>query len=348
MEVIKVNNLSKHFKILNRHEGLVGALKDLFSNDYKTVKAVDSISMSINEGEIVGFVGPNGAGKSTTIKMLTGVLEPGSGEILVNNFIPYIDRKKYMKNVGVVFGQRTQLWWDIPVIESFKLLKEIYSIDTELYKENLAFFNELVNLRELYSVPVRKLSLGQRMLCDITAAFLHNPKIIFLDEPTIGLDISIKDKIRTLIRRLNKERKTTILLTSHDISDIEKLCKRIIIIDKGTIIYDGLIKKFNTIFGAYRTLQIELENVEDGFERKLTDSLNQKFICKDTVNVRKRKNQWFNITVNQDEVKLMDVLTFIMKEVSLKDIRIEEIELENIIQKVYEGSLINEKISLHN
>jgi ABC-2 type transport system ATP-binding protein len=203
LAVITLNNLSKHFKILNRRQGLLGALQDLFSRDYKSVKAVDGVSLAIETGEMVGFLGPNGAGKSTTIKMLTGVLEPSGGEIYVNGNVPFKNRQKNAQRIGVVFGQRTQLWWDLPVIESFRVLKEIYQITPEAYEENLTIFNQLVDLKSLYAIPVRNLSLGQRMLCDIAAAFLHNPAIIFLDEPTIGLDISVKSKIRSLIQTLN-------------------------------------------------------------------------------------------------------------------------------------------------
>ncbi len=341
MECIKIEKLSKHFKTLKRQEGLIGALKDLFSRDYAIVKAVENISLKIAEGEIVGFVGPNGAGKSTTIKMLTGVLEPTSGSIEVDGYIPYKHRKKYIKNVGVVFGQRTQLWWDIPVIESFKLLKEIYQIDTAIYYENMALFNDLVGLKELYNKPVRTLSLGQRMLCDITASFLHNPKIIFLDEPTIGLDVAIKSKIRKIIRDLNEIKKTTILLTSHDIGDIEKLCKRIILIDKGTIIYDGAVKRFNTLFGSYRTLQVAMQhgNGPESSKENITDSINQLFIVKEPIPVVKKESGWIDITVNQDEIQLLDVLNHVMENFPVKDIKIKEIELENVIQKVYEENL---------
>ncbi|MFZ5988108.1 MAG: ABC transporter ATP-binding protein [Bacillota bacterium] len=335
MSIIEINNLSKHFKVLNRHEGLKGAIRDLFSKDYKIVKAVDDISMQINLGETVGFVGPNGAGKSTTIKMMTGVLEPTGGHININGYVPYKSRKKYVQNIGVVFGQRTQLWWELPVIESFKILKEIYRIDQKVYDENMTTFNDLVNLKDLYLTPVRFLSLGQRMLCDIAASFLHNPKVIFLDEPTIGLDVSIKSKIRTVIKGLNEQRKTTILLTTHDISDIEALCKRIIIIDKGHIIYDGNIQMITKMFGAYRTLKIDVSETAENIEEKI----NKAFTWKSTVPVEKHEDGWISITINQDEVPLLSVLNFVMSEYQVKDIKVEEIETESIIRKIYEGEL---------
>ena len=260
MNLIHVKNLSKHFKILNRREGLGGAFRDLFSGDYRTVEAVAGISFDIDAGEIVGYIGPNGAGKSTTIKMMTGILKPTGGLIEINGLVPYENRIRQAQVMGVVFGQRTQLWWDLPVIESFKILKEIYKVDQKTFDEHMGMFNELVNLKELYSQQVRTLSLGQRMLCDITASFLHNPQIVFLDEPTIGLDISVKAKMRSIIKELNQTRNTTIILTTHDLGDVEALCNRIIIIDKGKILYDGDIKKVNALFGAYRTLKLQIDN----------------------------------------------------------------------------------------
>jgi len=200
MSIIHIQNLSKYFKVLNRREGLIGSVRDLFSGDYRLVKAVDGISYDIEPGEMVGYIGPNGAGKSTTIKMMTGILKPTSGTILVNGLAPYDNRIHQARIMGVVFGQRTQLWWDLPVIESFKILKDIYKVDQRKFDEYMHLFNDLVGLKSLYSQQVRTLSLGQRMLCDISAAFLHNPQVVFLDEPTIGLDISIKSKIRSVIR----------------------------------------------------------------------------------------------------------------------------------------------------
>jgi len=340
MNIIKIENLSKYFKVLKRSEGFIGAFKDLFSRDYKIIKAVDNISFKVQEGEIIGFLGPNGAGKSTTIKMMSGVLEPTSGSIFINGYIPYKSRKKYVKNIGVVFGQRTQLWWEIPVIESFKILKEIYKIEPHIYNENMKLFNELFDLKALYPIPVRKLSLGQRMLCDIIASFLHNPKIIFFDEPTIGLDVSVKNKIQTLIKDLNKVKKTTIILTSHDIGSIEALCRRLILIDKGSVIYDGGILKFNRIFGAYRILKVELDHLEDSSIEVLSKTIRERFPCKHPIPVRKDDDGWISLTINQDEVKLRDVLNYIMKEYPIKDLKIEEIETEDVVRKVYEGELV--------
>lgn len=204
---IQLKQVSKEFKILNRRQGLKGSIRDLFSRDYNIIKAVNSVSMDIMQGEIVGYLGPNGAGKSTTIKMMTGVLEPTSGEIMVNGRIPYRNRTQNAQEIGVVFGQRSQLWWALPVIESFGILKDIYQIEDKAYKDLLDYYDSLVDVKSLYKKPVRQLSLGQRTLCDILAAFLHNPSVVFLDEPTIGLDVSMKSKIRDLIKSLNQGKK---------------------------------------------------------------------------------------------------------------------------------------------
>ncbi len=344
MAMIKVKNLAKHFKSLNRKEGLLGAFKDLFSNDYSTVLAVDNVSMEIQPGEIVGFAGPNGAGKSTTIKMLTGVLEPTDGTVEVNGFTPFRERKKYMQGVGVVFGQRTQLWWEIPVIESFKLLKEIYKIPQKEFDENLKLFDDLVGLSELYNKPVRQMSLGQKMLCDIAASFLHNPKVIFLDEPTIGLDISVKSKIRKIIKDLNRMKGTTILLTTHDVGDMEELCKRIILIDKGSLIYDGETEAFNKLFGSYRTLKISTDINQT---ETVADFLKEKFTDHSAVKVNFDDKGWIDAVIDQDKLQLTEVLSAVMSEHSIKDVQIQEIEMETVIQKIYEGGA-HEKVSLNN
>lgn len=340
MSLLKIEGLKKHFKVLNRREGLMGSLKDLFSRNYRTVKAVDDISFSIEEGEIVGFLGPNGAGKSTTIKMLIGVLQPTDGILEVNGFIPFKNRKQYVKDIGIVLGQRTQLWWDLPVIESYKLLRDIYEIPEEDYQENLKIFDDLLGLSELYMKPVRSLSLGQRMLCDIAASFLHNPKIIFLDEPTIGLDVSVKNRVRKLIKELNQLKKTTIVLTSHDVGDIETLSERIVLIDKGKLLYDGAVESFNKIFGSYRTLkftqnQQERKELED-IQKLLSDNFEK---GSEELVPKKESNSWHAITIDEDKYELTNVLDFLLKKLSIKDIKMEEIEMEAIIERVYEGAL---------
>ncbi|MBZ0306313.1 MAG: ATP-binding cassette domain-containing protein [Anaerolineae bacterium] len=337
MDVIAAENLTKHFRLLNRHEGITGAFRDLFSTDYKTVKAVDGISMHISRGEVVGYIGPNGAGKSTTIKMMTGILTPTSGTLKINGLIPHTNRKKNAQNMGVVFGQRTQLWWDLPVIESFNILKEIYRVDTATYQKNLDMFNALVDLQALYRSPVRTLSLGQRMLCDIAAAFLHSPPIVFLDEPTIGLDVSVKNKFRSLIHALNTEYQTTIILTTHDIGDIEALCERVIIIDKGRVIFDDKTEKVNRLFGAYRTLSLQIHPPAPSFTEAFTANLRASFPVIDTVTFDDT-DHWFHLNINQDQVALKDVLNFAMTEYRVSDVKITEITTENVIRQIYEGT----------
>ena len=306
---IVMKNVVKEFKVLNRHEGLKGSIKDLFSRDYKTVTAVDNISVNIKAGEIVGYLGPNGAGKSTTIKMMSGVLEPTHGEILVNGVVPYKNRTRNAENIGVVFGQRSQLWWSLPLIESFKLLKEIYMIPTSDYDRMLELYRELADIESLLHKPVRQMSLGQRTLSDILAAFLHNPKIVFLDEPTIGLDVSMKAKIRELIKGLNKEKNTTVILTTHDMGDVDALCQRIIIIDHGSMIYDNDIEHLKHYFGSYRTLHL---NMVDG--------------------------GWQDIIVDESKTDVMSVISEYQKKGGIKDIRLEDISTEEVIKKIYENA----------
>ena len=306
-EAILMKGVCKDFKVLNRHEGLKGSIKDLFSRDYKTVSAVKDVSLTVNKGEIVGYLGPNGAGKSTTIKMMTGVLEPTSGEILVNGLVPYKDRTKNCENIGVVFGQRSQLWWSLPLIESFKLLRDIYMVPQKEYDDMIALYRSLVDIEPIMHKPVRQMSLGQRTLSDILAAFLHNPGIVFLDEPTIGLDVSMKSKIRDLILGLNKEKHTTVILTTHDMGDVDALCKRIVIIDKGSKIYDNDIDHLKSYFGSYRTLRMR---IGDTWEERLID---------------------------EKETDVMSVIAETQAKHKIKDIQLQEISTEEVIKKIYEG-----------
>jgi ABC-2 type transport system ATP-binding protein len=339
MTLIQLQDLSKHFKILNRHEGLKGAFRDLFSTDFRTVRAVDGISFDIESGEIVGYIGPNGAGKSTTIKMMTGILKPTGGTLLVNGHSPYENRIHQAMIMGVVFGQRTQLWWDLPVIESFKILREVYKIDKKMFDAHLAMFDDLVDLKALFSQQVRTLSLGQRMLCDITASFLHNPQVVFLDEPTIGLDVSIKAKIRSVILELNRTRNTTIILTTHDLGDVQALCRRIIIIDKGKILYDGEIGKVTKLFGAYRTLKLQINDYSDATLAALREGLNGQFGVGCGITIAQTEEFWTDVTVDQARTRLSDVLGYVMSNLSVADVRIVEISMEDVVRRVYDGAL---------
>lgn len=328
--IIEIKNISKEFKVLNRHEGLKGSFKDLFSRDYKIVHAVDNISMCISQGEIVGYLGPNGAGKSTTIKMMTGVLEPTSGEILVNGNVPYRDRAKNAQDIGVVFGQRSQLWWSLPLVESFKLLKDIYQIPDDNYNSIMKLYKSLVDIEPLLHKPVRQMSLGQRTLSDILAAFLHDPKIVFLDEPTIGLDVSMKSRIRALIHALNKEKNTTVILTTHDMGDVDALCRRIVIIDKGKMLYDNDIGHLKGFFGSYRTLKIRPSGDIKEQTGKLKNELGR-FSAAVSAD-----DEWISVLVNEEKAKVMEVLGEIQKSHDIRDMKLEEISTEDVIKKIYE------------
>lgn len=327
-KIIQINNLVKDFKVLNRREGLVGGIKDLFSRNYKTIRAVDNISMGIEQGEIVGYLGPNGAGKSTTIKMLTGVLEPTSGEILVNGCEPYKNRTQNAQEIGVVFGQRSQLWWALPLVESFKLLKDIYRISDKQYNEMIDLYQSLVDIDMLLHKPVRQMSLGQRTLSDILAAFLHDPRIVFLDEPTIGLDVSMKSKIRSLINALNQEKNTTVILTTHDMGDVDALCQRIVIIDKGKKLYDNDIEHLKCFFGSYRTLKIRCDEDYDHQIKSISDMFPDIIVNSDS--------EWVSILVDEDKLSVMDVLATIQNKFRISDMKLEEISTENVIKKIYE------------
>lgn len=236
--MIMMEHVCKSYRIAKRNAGFKEACKSLFHREYEVIAALNDVSFTINDGEMVGYIGPNGAGKSSTIKILSGILTPDGGTVLVDGRIPCKDRIEHVRQIGVVFGQRSQLWWDVPVIDSFELLKDIYSISQPTYRRSLEELTQLLNLEELLRTPARQLSLGQRMRCEIAASLLHGPRILFLDEPTIGLDPVVKESIRSLIRQMNREFHTTIFLTSHDIGDIEKLCRRIIIVNSGRIVLD--------------------------------------------------------------------------------------------------------------
>ncbi len=329
--IISIKNVTKEFKVLNRHEGLKGSIKDLFSRDYKIVRAVDNVSMDIEQGEIVGYLGPNGAGKSTTIKMMTGVLKPTSGEIRVNGVIPYQNRAKGAQDIGVVFGQRTQLWWALPLIESFNVLKEIYRIPDSDYKDTIDLFQSLVDIESLLHKPVRQMSLGQRTLSDILASFLHNPKIVYLDEPTIGLDVAMKAKIRTLIYELNREKNTTVILTTHDMGDVDALCERIVIIDKGKMLYDNDIEHLKSFFGSYRTLRIRTDKDPSRHVDEVSKAVPEFQVSSD--------DEWISVLVDEEKSKVMKVLNHLQESFNIRDMQLDEISTEDVIKKIYEEGM---------
>jgi len=326
MSVITVQNLRKEFKVYQHREGFWGAIRNLASSKHSIVKAVDGISFDIARGEIVGYVGPNGAGKSTTIKMLTGILVPTSGDINVAGLVPFKKRKENARRIGVVFGQRTQLWWDLPVIESFQLLRRIYRVSIENYNKNMELFNELLHTHEFINTPVRKLSLGQRMRSDLAAALLHNPEILYLDEPTIGLDIVAKDKIRTFLKDMNRERKTTIIMTTHDLSDVEKLCERMMIIDRGRIIYDGSVSQIKQRYGKKRTL---IADVRDDYND----------ISLENAELIRRIERRIWLQFDRDTTSASQLIAELSRKCDIIDLTIEEPEIETIVAKIYEDGI---------
>ena len=343
--IIKLENVTKEFKVLNRHEGIKGGIKDLFSRDYKTITAVNDVSLEIAPGEIVGYLGPNGAGKSTTIKMMTGILEPTSGTILCNGIVPYKKRSENAQNIGVVFGQRSQLWWALPAIESIKILRDIYQVDEKNYKDMMDLYANIVDMDTLMHKPVREMSLGQRTLCDILASFLHNPGVVFLDEPTIGLDVSMKGKIRELIKMLNKEKHTTVILTTHDMGDVDALCQRIVIIDKGSVLYNNDISHLTDIFGAYRTLSLSLVHRK---EQKNENAINSCLVGVENLLKEKWQDNNFRISraedrieilVNEAEANVVKVMNAVQEKYKIYDMKLMEISTEEIIRKIYEGGI---------
>jgi ABC-2 type transport system ATP-binding protein len=332
--IIDVRELSKGFRSFRRREGVWGAVQNLFVREYKTVEAVRQVSFTIQRGEMVGYIGPNGAGKSTTIKMLTGILVPSSGEAHVNGFVPYRQRREYVKTIGVVFGQRTQLWWDIAVVESFKLLRRIYDVSQRDFDARMEHFNHILKIGDYLHTPVRKLSLGERMRCEMAAALLHNPPLLFLDEPTIGLDVVAKDHIRQFLRTINREFHTTVLLTTHDLDDIEELCRRIMIIDRGRVLFDGAL---------------------DHLKQKLLRTKQVKFVLKDRAQaagvqsfssagavVEQVDELTYRIIFDRAQISTADLIRKILANVEIRDLLIEDEPIEEIVKRIYAGESLSD------
>ena len=331
--MIELKNVSKEFVSAKKYPGFKGAIKGLFSNEKVSKKAVDDISFIIEKGEIVGYIGSNGAGKSTTIKMMTGILNPTKGECLVDGINPNKNRKENAQNIGVVFGQRTQLWWDLPLSESFTILKEIYDVSDKDYEERMEFLNRVLELHEFFDRPVRTLSLGQRMRADLGAALLHNPKVLYLDEPTIGLDLVVKDNIRKAIREINEKYRTTVILTTHDIEDIEELCNRIIIIDEGKKIYDGSLEHLKDSYGTNRKISMEVKKPEALKKLNLEKALGVK--KEDFSTQLDAENNIFTITFDKHKIHVPQILAAVMEVCEVTDIKLQETELAEIVKEIY-------------
>jgi ABC-2 type transport system ATP-binding protein len=327
---VRVRGLEKVYRVARHHRGRLGSLRNLVSRDYRLVRAVDDISFEVAAGEMVGYVGPNGAGKSTTIKMLTGILVPSGGQVEVLGLVPYQQRRQVAARIGVVFGQRTQLWWDLPLIESLDLLRHIYRVPAARFEANLDHFRALLELDGFLQTPVRQLSLGQRMRGDLAAALLHDPEIVYLDEPTIGLDVVAKHRIRDFLRRINRERGVTVLLTTHDMSDIEQLCSRLMIIDRGRLLYDGGLEEIRDRFGTERTLVVDL--AEDAV------AAGAPLEAPPAVEVRADgPRRWLRFS--RADTTAADLIATVAARYRVQDLTIEEPEIEQIIRRIYEEGL---------
>ena len=335
--MITLEHVSKEFVSNKKYPGFKGAIKGLFSTEKIRKVAVDDISFHIQKGEIVGYIGSNGAGKSTTIKMMTGILTPTHGQCMVNGINPNTNRKANAQNIGVVFGQRTQLWWDLPLSESFTILKEIYNVSDQDYKLRMAFLNEIFQLSDFYDRPVRTLSLGQRMRADLAAALLHNPKVLYLDEPTIGLDLVVKDNIRNAIKQINSQYDTTVILTTHDIEDIEELCSRIIIIDKGKKIYDGTLTSLKDTYGTKRKVTMEVKKSELLAHLNLSQMLGiSPLDCESVFDIDKNL---FTVVFDKRKIQVAQVINTIMGITEVTDIQIQDTELGEIVKAIYQHDL---------
>lgn len=323
MKVIEVQKLKKYFQVHKKEPGLVGSLKSLFIRKYEEVKAVDDISFTIGEGELVGFIGPNGAGKTTTLKCLSGLLYPTSGFVSVLGFIPFHRKSEFLQQISLVMGQKNQLWWDLPPLETFELNKEIYEIPEEKYKQNLSELVKLLEVEDVLKIQVRKLSLGQRMKCELIAALLHSPKVLFLDEPTIGLDVVMQKKIRDFIKEYNQRYKATIILTSHYMGDVKELCKRVIIIDKGKLVFDGPLSEITQKYANHKLISVVLRKEADEEKVKLIGRIKEFNYPKIVYFVHRGK-------VSQTTAKILEELPVV-------DLNVEEPPIEDIIRELFTG-----------
>jgi ABC-2 type transport system ATP-binding protein len=326
--IINAKNIIKTYAQPIRSSGVLGGLRDLFHRDYNYINAVDGISLAVKQGEFLGYIGPNGAGKSTSIKILTGILQATSGTVEVLGLDPFKNRREYTRQIGVVFGQRTQLWWDIAVKESFSLLKRIYQIPENEFTQRLCNLVDLFEVGKLLNTPVRKLSLGERMKCDLVASLLHKPAILFLDEPTIGLDTIAKESIRIFLKKLHEMGDTTILLTTHDLQEIEELCQRIVVLDKGVFVYDGDLEKIKQLAGISRTMVLECEVSPTQEDKKTIASIAGVI----SITIR---NKSLEIDFNPQNIPVPVLLEKITRLHQIRDLRITEPSIEKVITKLY-------------
>ena len=325
--MIKIEHLSKHFRVAQPGAGLSGKLKSLVAPRYRDIHAVDDVNLSIAQGEIVGYLGPNGAGKSTTIKILTGVLVPSAGKVTVNGLVPYQNRVRNAYQIGVVYGQRSQLWWDLPLLDSFEILSAMYKVPQLRYQSQLAFLVDLLQMKEFIDQPVRKLSLGQRMKGDIVAALLHEPPILYLDEPTIGLDVVSKNSILRFLSELNAAKQTTILLTTHNLADVERFCRRIVIIDKGKVILDDSPEAILRQFGQRRLLRVEFDAEAPHLDLTVGHG-----------RVVRREANAVWIEFDRDEISGFDLISSLDKNSGIRDVSLQDATIETIVTKIYEDS----------
>ncbi len=327
-KIIEVKNLNKEFTSKIKLSGFRNSLKALFKPEYQQMKAVDNISFSVAKGEKVAFIGPNGAGKSTTIKMLTGILYPSSGEIRIDNLVPWQDRKKLAFKIGTVFGQKPQLWYHLPAMDTFYLFGKIYELDQAKFQKRLNFLIDKFQVREFVNQPVRKLSLGQRMRCEMIASLIHQPKILFLDEPTIGLDVVAKQQLREVLNLMNKEEETTIFITSHDAGDLEKIADRVIVIDRGRVIFDGTVKNFKDKYAWYKLIDLELA---DNHASEKLNLRGVKILAQDKLSLK--------LEVDIKKISVKEVIDKLLNIYQIADITIAEMPMEEIIANIYEQNL---------
>lgn len=340
MSMIVVDNLCKTFRVVRRRPGMLGGLRSVVDSEIRMVEAVRDLSMRVERGEMIGLVGPNGAGKSTTIKMLTGILVPTSGDVHVAGLVPMQQRRELAARIGVVFGQRTQLWWDLPLIDSLRLLRYLYRVQESRYNENLARLRVMLDLNEFIETPVRQLSLGQRMRGDLAAALLHDPELLYLDEPTIGLDVVAKARIREFLLELNAKQGTTVLLTTHDMDDIELLCPRMMIIDHGRKLYDGSVTAIREQFGGNRILIAVLDPSELSTLPRNTQGQVQLPDLPVGVRQTRADGPQIELSFTRDAMPAHELVAWLGTRYVLRDVTFQEPEIEDVIRRIYEEGLL--------